>query len=289
MSFAEPGQILVSRSYYDVMARLSEDYAKLFHYEGAKTDKHVREHEVYAISSAPGSLKRTIPVPAPRQAMRLPSLRLPRILRFRPQRWPEALAVNSKLLVVAPLAFTLIVGTGVIARSRRNDDEVKPPPVVQAPRVALAPKVEVVQPKPAPVESTPPAQPVAPKEEEPKPALKEPKISHGQKGPAQKAPGQTARKADPEMAAPAPKPRDPETLATIAPVPRDGAVNIIALPWAEVFIDGTRQGVSPPLKLIPLKPGKHKVELRNGSFPPHVQTVDLRPGSEISITHRFRR
>ncbi|HET7199628.1 MAG TPA: adenylate/guanylate cyclase domain-containing protein, partial [Burkholderiales bacterium] len=46
MSFAEPGQILVSRSYYDVMARLSEDYAKLFHYEGAKTDKHVREHEV---------------------------------------------------------------------------------------------------------------------------------------------------------------------------------------------------------------------------------------------------
>src|SRR5437879_4088367 len=59
MSFAEPGQILVSRSYYDVMARLSEDYAKLFHYEGAKTDKHVREHEVYAISSAPSNLRRT--------------------------------------------------------------------------------------------------------------------------------------------------------------------------------------------------------------------------------------
>src|SRR5258708_5589696 len=32
ISFAEPGQILVSRSYYDVMARLSEDYGKLFHY-----------------------------------------------------------------------------------------------------------------------------------------------------------------------------------------------------------------------------------------------------------------
>ena len=58
MSFAEPGQILVSRSYYDVMARLSEDYAKLFHYEGAQTDKHVREHEVYAIGSVPFSRKR---------------------------------------------------------------------------------------------------------------------------------------------------------------------------------------------------------------------------------------
>ena len=91
------------------------------------------------------------------------------------------------------------------------------------------------------------------------------------------------------MATPAPRLREPETLATIAPVPRDATVNIIALPWAEVFIDGARQGVSPPLKVIPLRPGKHRVELRNGSFPPHVQTVDLRPGAEISVTHRFRR
>jgi hypothetical protein len=288
MSFAEPGQILVSRSYYDVMARLSEDYAKLFHYEGAKTDKHVREHEVYAISSVPFSLKRTVPVPAPRQAMRLPSLRLPRILKISPQRWPQALAVNSKLFVVAPLAFTLIVGTGVIARSHR-DDETKPAPPVPAPRVALAPKVEAAQPKPAPVESTPPAQPVEPKAEEPKPVPKEPKVAHGPKGQAPKAAVQSARPAEAEMATPAPRPRESETVATIAPAPRDATVNIIALPWAEVFIDGTRQGVSPPLKVIPLRPGKHRVELRNGSFPPHVQTVELRPGSEINITHRFRR
>src|SRR5258707_445406 len=53
MSFAEPGQILVSRSYHEVMARLSEDYAKLFHYQGAMTDKHVREHEAHAIGPAP--------------------------------------------------------------------------------------------------------------------------------------------------------------------------------------------------------------------------------------------
>ena len=291
MSFAEPGQILVSRSYYDVMARLSEDYAKLFHYEGAKTDKHVREHEVYAISSAPGSLKRTIPVPAPRQAMRLPSLRLPRILKLRPQRWSEALAVNSKLFVAAPLAFTLIVGTGVIARSYRNEDEVTlPARLVQVPRAAPAPKAEAVPPKPAPVESTPPARPVEPKAEEPKPAPKEPKVSHRPKG-QEKAAVQTAKAGQAEVTAPAAasKPRDPETVATIAPSPRDAAVNIIALPWAEVFIDGTRQGVSPPLKVIPLRPGKHRVELRNGSFPPHVQTVELRPGSEINITHRFRR
>ncbi|HUL91229.1 MAG TPA: adenylate/guanylate cyclase domain-containing protein [Burkholderiales bacterium] len=288
MSFAEPGQILVSRSYYDVMARLSEDYAKLFHYEGAKTDKHVREHEVYAISSVPFSLKRTVPVPAPRQAMRLPSLRLPRILKLNPQRWPQALAVNSKLFVVAPLAFTLIVGTGVIARSHR-DDEAKAAAPAQAPRVALAPKAEVAPPKPAPVEPAPPALPVEQKAEEPKPALKEAKTPHRPKGQAPKAAVPAAGAAEPETPAAAPRSREPETVAAIAPAPRDGTVNIIALPWAEVFIDGARQGVSPPLKTIPLKPGKHRVELRNGSFPPHVQTVELRPGSEINITHRFRR
>jgi len=291
MSFAEPGQILVSRSYYDVMARLSEDFAKLFSYEGAKTDKHVREHEVYAISAAPSSLKRTVPVPAPRAPMRLPSLRLPRILKLGPQKWSEALAVNSKLLVAAPLAFTLIVGTGVIARSHRNDDEVRPASAAQAPRVALAPKAEAAPPKPAVVETPPPAQPAPHQAEEPKPAAKEQKAPHQAKDPAPKAnaPAQTARASEAETAAPAPAPksRDPEAVA-IAPT-RDGTINIIALPWAEVFIDGNRQGVSPPLKAIPLKPGKHRVELRNGSFPPHVQTVELRPGSEISVTHRFRR
>src|SRR5262245_2338755 len=271
MSFAEPGQILVSRSYYDVMARLSEDYAKLFHYEGAKTDKHVREHEVYAISTNTGGLRRTVPIPPPKQTMRLPTLSMPPFLKVNPRRWPEVLAVNSKLFVVAPLTFLLIVGTGVIARSHRDDD-VKPAPVAQVARAAPAPKVEA-----APAKAPEPA-PAAQKIEEPK-------------APAEKKPAHRAKSETPKASAPeaAPKAKEAETVATAAPVVRDGTINIIALPWAEVFIDGTRQGVSPPLKGIPLRPGKHRVELRNGSFPPHVQTVDLRPGAEVSITHRFRR
>jgi class 3 adenylate cyclase len=49
MSFSEPGQILVSRSYFEVMSRLSDDYSRLFVHEGMRTDKHVRKHEVYAV------------------------------------------------------------------------------------------------------------------------------------------------------------------------------------------------------------------------------------------------
>src|SRR5688572_19125382 len=55
MSFAEPGQVLVSRSYYEVVSGLSEGYVQLFHYEGSRTDKHVREHEVYAVDAASGA------------------------------------------------------------------------------------------------------------------------------------------------------------------------------------------------------------------------------------------
>jgi class 3 adenylate cyclase len=52
MSFATPNQILVSRSYYDVVSCLSEEYAQLFKYHGVHKDKHVREHEVYEVNIA---------------------------------------------------------------------------------------------------------------------------------------------------------------------------------------------------------------------------------------------
>ena len=50
MTFAQAGQLLVSRSFYEVVSCLSLDYASLFSYVGSRTDKHVREHEVYSVS-----------------------------------------------------------------------------------------------------------------------------------------------------------------------------------------------------------------------------------------------
>ena len=50
MSFAEPSQILVSRSYYEIVSRLSTEMTEMFSYSGVRADKHVREHEVYAVA-----------------------------------------------------------------------------------------------------------------------------------------------------------------------------------------------------------------------------------------------
>lgn len=58
MSFAKPNQLLVSRTYYDVVSCLSKENPKLFSYIGVHNDKHVREHVVYeVVSSADGGLQ----------------------------------------------------------------------------------------------------------------------------------------------------------------------------------------------------------------------------------------
>lgn len=51
MAFAQPNQILASRSFYDVVARLSPEYANRFRYLGLRKDKHGRDHQIYQWST----------------------------------------------------------------------------------------------------------------------------------------------------------------------------------------------------------------------------------------------
>ncbi len=52
MSFASQDQVLVSRSYFEVVSRLSQDYASLFREERSRTDKHERAHNLYSVTDA---------------------------------------------------------------------------------------------------------------------------------------------------------------------------------------------------------------------------------------------
>lgn len=56
MSFADAGELLVSRSFYEVVSRLSHDYDDLFTHAGGRLDKHVREHEIYRVNLTPEAL-----------------------------------------------------------------------------------------------------------------------------------------------------------------------------------------------------------------------------------------
>jgi serine/threonine-protein kinase len=59
-------------------------------------------------------------------------------------------------------------------------------------------------------------------------------------------------------------------------------------PWGEVFVDGRRVGVSPPLAMLQLEPGKHEVEIRNQAFVPYRVIVNPEPGKSHKIRHKFK-
>ena len=61
MDFAQSNQVLVSRSYYDVISRITDDMAQRFEYLGQQQDKHNRLHELYSVGAPPADGKTGLP------------------------------------------------------------------------------------------------------------------------------------------------------------------------------------------------------------------------------------
>jgi|GEM_PF-3350019 len=49
MSFAAPNRIMISRSYFEIIAPGNQDIPRMFSYFGVKADQGVREHEMYIL------------------------------------------------------------------------------------------------------------------------------------------------------------------------------------------------------------------------------------------------
>jgi class 3 adenylate cyclase len=75
MSFAQKGELLVSRSFYEVVLLLSGEYASMFHAKTSQTDKHNRVHEVYAVSHAVRVGRRVAEAQAKLRTQRKPAAR----------------------------------------------------------------------------------------------------------------------------------------------------------------------------------------------------------------------
>jgi serine/threonine-protein kinase len=74
----------------------------------------------------------------------------------------------------------------------------------------------------------------------------------------------------------------------VASAPAPATISFAISPWGEVHIDGRKHGISPPLRNVELAPGRHRIEIRNAKFPPHVEVVDARSGAKIRIRHKFQ-
>lgn len=52
MSFAQENQLLVSKSYYEIVSKMSEVYTRELEYFGCMSDKHDQPHEIYMLSNS---------------------------------------------------------------------------------------------------------------------------------------------------------------------------------------------------------------------------------------------
>jgi class 3 adenylate cyclase len=282
MTFAQAGQLLVSRSFYEVVSCLSLDYASLFSYVGARTDKHVREHEVYSVSIGTDAARRVIETGSRRVA---PRRRAPRLIGELTDVRP--FGVHRLALISAPLAFVLLVSGGVAVRAQMNLAPLvlrSVPGVVQVAAVSGAEESA----KPAPSDPPPAPAAVAPAVPEIKAAAAKPKApTIAQRAVRREALAARTVRTMPETpkaeAAPTPAP-----VKTTAKAATPGILQFSILPWGEVIVNGKSRGVSPPLRSIEVSPGTYTVEVRNTSFPAHTRRVAVRAGEPIRIRHRFR-
>jgi hypothetical protein len=268
MSFARPGQLLVSRSFYEVVSCLSRDYLNLFRHEGSRTDKHVREHEVYSVGGAP----------AARRVAEVESLVVGRGI----QGWLAGtgpLGIRRSALAAAPAVFTAFLGAGIAVSAVSTTTEAEPlapvasarPAAVPVERPVLVNASDLARPAPAAAETK-----VVPA---PKPAIPSPR-SEAPAAPPAPAKPQPEREARPAVVASLP--------SSPAAAERPGRLVVAIAPWGEVFVDGTSRGVSPPVQMVELSPGPHTVEIRNGAFPARVERIVVKPGEPVRIRHRFQ-
>ena len=264
MSFSIPGQILVSRSYYEVVSRMSEEYVQLFHFEGSRTDKHVREHEVYAVQSTGTPLQRPAPArakgPSISQSGPIVFDKLAQSASFVTANLRTRPRLGTALAVVSILAFAV---------GLRVNRQPPAPPVAgpAAPPMATAP-APAKQASRAAAEITPDA---APREKKTaKPPAKSPSV-----------PATTAKSsASKEPAA--------RTGAAPSASGKPGTIMFTVKPWGEIYIDGRHVGTVPPLYKLPLSPGKHRIEIQHPDFPPHVRTVEVQSGVQVDVLHWFQ-
>jgi class 3 adenylate cyclase len=301
MSFANPGQILVSRSYFEVISRISQEYAKLFQYEGSHADKHVREHQVYSVCPVEKEkvLPPALPVPGKNeQSMEIPCddvaasatdidtggqsgiaviaeegqpLQIPRQTYWR-FAWKQMLGNWSVKWLDWKKILICWSARWLNWNALRNNRMML---YVAAAVIVILISVPVIV-------WTTGGKPV--------------KGSETFTSPAPVAmPGSTRKVSTSTIAKKAESPvvtaeHQIKTEAATIPVKpaASATVSLGIAPWGEVYVDGNKKGVAPPLNSLQMMPGKHQIEIRNTTFPPYLQTVELKPGEQLKIKHKFR-
>ncbi len=261
MGFADISQLLVSRSYYDAVSRISLEYAGMFHDLGSRTDKHVREHEVYAIGY-PGeftTVQKGSSVQAKlNQAVAGLQQGIVKLGSSAIGSFQKATAKQRMLYVGLPVLALLLLGAGLAVMKRGIVAPDKQMLVQDSPDAEAAPALTVGE-----------------------VMLKKPKVDTTKVS----KPVREVAKVD------AAKKTVEPSIATVRTLEetRGSAVviSLVVLPWGEIYLDGKKQGYSPPLMKLQVAPGRHEIEIRNSDFSVYKQTIQAKVGEEIKVSHKF--
>lgn len=184
-------------------------------------------------------------------------------------------AGTSKAVLVGVAALGLLALAGAVAWWGLARGDAPAAPVVAEPASvpmpsaapeaqAVAEREEIISQAPAVVPASVPVVAAAPVAPEPLPPAVTP------------APPQAATAATPAAATQAPK----------APV-ATGTVRLAITPWGRVSVGRKVMGVTPPLSQLTLPQGRHTIVIRNDDFPAYQQTVEVKAGQSVTISHAF--
>ena len=294
MSFARPGQIVVSRSYYDVVSNLASEYAKLFTYEGSRTDKHVREHEIYVVGHSEGALQKardgmkdraSATSPNPRRAAAAAAgtstltLTIPHFAQDRKKLSMIAAGLAMIVLVLLIAVVTKKPSSVDVAAAPSTTTTTSPakPAATEAPSRGAEmakPESRILEPAPAPSMIPMPAPAETTREQPAKPE-------------------RTSRSAGSEAPKGESRSESRNEVRTAAAEPRSNAGPPATLvfavsPWGEIVVNGKSRGVTPPMKSLKLEPGHYKIEVRNTTFPAHTEDLELKARDEVTVRHKFQ-
>ena len=247
MGFAEPGQILISRSYYEAVERLSGQYEAILSYQGSRTDKHVREHEIYAVVR-PGetTLKRLSETTITRARATL-----------------RAGMRGRTLYVGAAVAAAVLIGVLAFKPDRHAQN-------AAAPEEPAMPTENAAPPVASSASVTPPVSAAATGTG----AAKQP----GDAGVKQAQQNKTKPK--PKPAAPAVADKRGSTDASITIICKNDEGRV----FVDYFQKGE---VSYGKLTLTLRPGRYTVLVKHSSGLLHKQKVSLAPGDTMSINPKF--
>ena len=308
MSFARPGQIVVSRSFYDVVSVISDEYAKLFKYEGSRTDKHVREHEIYIVGESAAAFKQAKAGTVDRAAATNPNTRAQRQAGVSTGTYATKILAEGealpflqdrrKLMIAGGALALVVIALAVMLALKRPAEKSIATAIEESKSAALPPAATTKGETNTGGPGQPPAD--APKSGDVPGAIgtavvpiaagtnqatNVPAPVAASSGAASPLPAGASGMADPKSAT-AKSDLAKAEAAKLALV--EGRLNLSIQPWGDVFVNGKSIGVSPPLKQHKLPSGNYRIEVRNTSFTPYKLNIEIKPKEEINVKHKFQ-